>query len=85
MPKKKKPTIKEMEIVTSNIIHDLQLINQKADAAFWGLRNLVEFLGKTEEFDKWLQKIKEKAEKEHNERFESDKASGEADSIKSDK
>ena len=85
MPAKKKPTMKEMETVTNNIIHDLQIINQKADATFWGMKNLVEFLGKTKEFDDWLLKIKEKAEKEHNERLESDKASNETDSGKSDK
>ena len=42
-------------------------------------------MGKSKEFDKWLKDVKEKAEKEHNERLESDKASSEADSGKSDK
>ena len=85
MPAKKKPTMKEMEKVTNNIIHDLQIINNKADASFWGLKNFVEFLGKRKEFDAWLLKIKEKAEKEHDERLKSDKASNETDSGKSDK
>ena len=85
MPAKKKPTMKEMETVTNNIIHDLQIINQKADATFWGMKNLVEFLGKTKEFDDWLLKIKEKAEKERDERLESDKASSETDNSKNTK
>ena len=85
MSAKKKPTMKEMEKVTSNIIHDMQIINNKADAAFWGLKNFVEFMGKNEEFDKWLLNIKEKAKKEHDERLESNKASDETDSGKSDK
>ena len=85
MPAKKKPTMKEMETVTSNIIHDLQIINKKADASFWGLKNFVEFLGKRKEFDAFLLKLKEKAEKESNERAESNKASSEADSNKSTK
>ena len=85
MPAKKKPTIKEMEKVISNIIHDLQIVNKKADTAFWGLRNYVEFSGKEEDFNKWLIKIKEKAEKENNERAKSDKASTKADSKQSTK
>ena len=85
MPAKKKPTMKEMEKVTSNIIHDLQVINNKADASFWGLKIFVEFLGKRKEFDAWLLKIKEKAEKERDERLESDKASSETDNSKNTK
>ena len=64
MPQKKKPTIKEMEKVVNNLIHDLGIINQKADAAFWGLKNFVKFSKQEKEFDKWLLNIKEKAEKE---------------------
>ena len=85
MPAKKKPTIKEMEKVINNIIHDLQLVNQKADASFWGLKSFVKFSNKAKEFDIWMLKRKEKAEKEHNERTKSDKASTKADSKQSTK
>ena len=85
MPQKKKPTIKEMEKVVSNIIHDLQIVNQKSDAAFWGLKNFVKFSKKEKAFDKWLLELKEKAEKERDERDKSIKASIKADSKQSDK
>ena len=80
MSAKKKPTMKEMEKVVNNIIHDLQIINKKADEAFWGLKNYVEFSGKEEEFNKFLEDIKKKAEKEENERVESNKAITKTDS-----
>ena len=74
-----------MEAVVNNIIHDLQIVNRKADAAFWGLRNFVEFSGRKEEFDSFLKDIKEKAEKEQNEGTKSDKTSTKADSSESPK
>ena len=85
MPQKKKPTIKEMEKVVSNIIHDLQIVNQKADAAFWGLKNFVKFSKKDKAFDKWLLELKKKAEKENDERNKSNKASIKTDSEQSNK
>ena len=85
MSQKKKPTMKEMEKVVSNVIHDLQIVNKKSDAAFWGLKNFVKFSKKEKAFDKFLKEIKKKAEKEQNERAESDKASVKADSSKSTK
>ena len=90
MPAKKKPTMKQLEEVINNLIHDVRIVNQKADASFWGLKNFVKFSGKEEDFNKFLKEIKEKAdkekaEKEKNERAESDKASTETDSSKSTK
>lgn len=85
MSQKKKPTMKEMEKVVSNVIHDLKIVNQKSDAAFWGLKNFVKFSKKEKAFDKWLLKLKEKAEKERNERDKSNKASIKADSKQSAK
>ena len=69
-PKSKKPTKKETEKVINNIIHDLQIVNQKADSAVWGLRNYIEFIGQGEEFGEWLKKKGEefKTIKEQNER-----------------
>ncbi len=69
----------------NNIIHDLQIVNRKADAAFWGLRNFVEFSGRKEEFDSFLRDIKEKAEKEQDEGTKSDKTSTKTDSSESPK
>ena len=85
MPAKKKPTIKELEKVINNIINDLSIINQKADASFWGLKSFIKFLNKSKEFDNWMLERKAKAEKEHNERTKSDKASTKADSKQSTK
>ena len=85
MPSKKKPTMKEMEAVINNIINDIRVVNQKADASFWGLKNFVHFSGKEDEFNKWLTDMKEQAEKEHNERIKSDKASTKTDSKQSTK
>ena len=74
-----------MQKVVNNLIHDLQIVNQKADAAFWGLKNFVEFSKKEKEFNEWLLAIKKKAEKEHNERTKSDEASTKADNKQSTK
>ena len=79
MPAKKKPTIKQMEQVTSNIINDLQIVNQKTDASLFGLRSFIEFMGKQEEFQKFMDKKKQE-QKEQNERDKSTKASTETDS-----
>ena len=46
----------------NNLIHDLKIVNKKADASFWGLKNFISFSGKEEEFNKFLEKIKLKAE-----------------------
>ncbi len=89
MPAKKKPTMKQLEEVINNLIHDLKIVNKKADASFWGLKNFINFSGKEEEFNKFLEKIKLKAEeavkKEKDEGTEPNKASIKADSSKSTK
>ena len=69
----------------NNLIHDVRIVNQKADASFWGLKNFVKFSGKEEKFNEFLKESQKKAEKERNERAESDKASVKADSSKSTK
>ena len=85
-PKKKKPTMKELEVVINNIIHDLKIINQKSDAGVFGLRNFVEYLGKTEEYGKWLKQKSEeyeqiRKENERNKPIEtSNKTDNESDS-----
>ena len=75
MSAKKKPTMKEMEKVVNNVIHDLQIINQKVDAAFFGIKNFIEFSEKSKEFAEWLEK---QNKKEQDERDKSDKATIEA-------
>ena len=82
MPAKKKPTMKEMEKVTSNIIHDLQIINKKTDGVNWALNVFIDLLGKTKEFNEKVIEIRNNYEKEQNERAESDKASSKTDSSK---
>ena len=85
-PKKKKPTMKELEVVINNIIHDLKIINQKSDAGVFGLRNFVEYLVKTEEYGKWLKQKSEeyeqiRKENERNKPIEtSNKTDNESDS-----
>ena len=75
--------MKEMEKVTSNIIHDLHILNQKIDASLFGTRCLIDFLGKKEEFSKWMEEMQEKRKKEQNERNKSTEASIETDSKQS--
>ena len=85
-PKNKKPTMKEMEKVVNNIIHDLQILNNKIESSLWGLRHYIEFTGKNEEFGVWLneqskelEKMKEKDER--NQSIEtSDKTDNKSDS-----
>ena len=85
MPARKKPTMKEMEKVTSNIIHDLKILNQKIDASLFGTRCLIDFLGKRDKFGEWMKEMQEKRKKEQNERNKSTKASTEANSKQSTK
>jgi hypothetical protein len=68
--------MKEMQKVVSNIIHDLQILNQKVDAAIWGIKHFVEFCDKEKEFSAWLD---ERTKKEQNERNKSIKTSNKTD------
>ena len=83
MPAKKKPTMKEMEQVTSNVIHDLQILNQKVDASLFGLRSFIDFMGKKDDFGKFMEEEQAKRKKEQDERDKSTEASTEADSKQS--
>ena len=69
--------MKEMQKVVSNVIHDLQILNQKTDAAIWGVKHFVEFCGKDKEFSEWLNK---RMKKEQDERNKSIKTSNKTDS-----
>ena len=83
MPAKKKPTMKEMEQVTSNIIHDLRILNQKADASLFGLKSFIDFMGKKDDFGNFMEEEQAKRKKEQDERDKSTEASTEADSKQS--
>ena len=80
MPAKKKPTMKEMEKVTSNIIHDLQIVNQKVDAGVYALKQFINFVDKAEDFNKHMTDLLEKQKKEKDERNKPTEAPTEADS-----
>jgi hypothetical protein len=74
-----------MEQVTSNIINDLRIVNQKTDASLFGLRSFIDFMGKQEEFNKFIEEKKKQQDKERDERTKSTEASAKADSNESSK
>ena len=80
MSAKKKPTMKQMEKVTNNIIHDLGILNQKIEASLFGLRCFIDFMDKREDFNKYMKEVQEKQKRENDERTESIKATSKADS-----
>ena len=70
-----------MEKVVNNIIHDLGILNDKIESSLWGLRNYIEYSGKTKEFGEWLVVKSKELEKlkEQNERNKPIKASNKTD------
>ena len=83
MPQKKKPTMKEVEAVTNNIINDMNILNRKIDSLNWGFKTYLTMVRKLEDLNDYIKDLQEKNKKENNEGTESPKASTEADSGKS--
>ena len=81
MPKQKpkKPTLNEVRQVISNLIHDLNLINQKIDSIAFIVSEYIEYKGDLDNFQKHAEKVRE--QNERNKPIEtSDKTDSESDS-----
>lgn len=62
--KPKKPTLNEVKQVAENLIHDLQIVNNKVDSIAMVLNNYVEYKKDDKKFVTYLKKQKEKKDAE---------------------
>ena len=71
--KPKKPTLNEVKQVVENLIHDLQIVNNKVDSIAMVLNDYVEFKKDDKKFVEHLKKKKEKKDAEQGTADESSK------------
>ena len=62
--KPKKPTLNEVKQVAENLIHDLQIVNNKIDSLAMVLNSYVEYKKDEKKFMSYLKKQKEKNDAE---------------------
>ena len=71
--KPKKPTLNEIKEVSENLIHDLNLVNNKVDSIAMVFQGYVEYKKDDDKFLEYLKKTKEKNEAEQRTSDESSK------------
>ena len=71
--KPKKPTLNEVKQVAENLIHDLQIVNNKVDSIAMILNNYVEYKKDDKKFVTYLKKQKEKKDAKQGTATESSK------------
>lgn len=71
--KPKKPTLNEVKQVAENLIHDLQIVNNKVDSIAMVLNNYVEYKKDDKKFVTYLKKQREKKDAEQGTATESSK------------
>ena len=71
--KPKKPTLNEVKQVAENLIHDLQIVNNKVDSLAMVVNDYVEFNKDDTKFLEYINKKKEKYDAEQRAASESSK------------